>query len=78
MTNEIDHLVFATPDLAQGVDEIEALTGVRASIGGQHALWGTHNRLLALGNDAGARRTLAILACYVYLSSAAFRLHASE
>ena len=52
MTNEIDHLVFATPDLAQGVDEIEALTGVRASAGGQHAAWGTHNRLLALGRDA--------------------------
>ena len=52
MTNEIDHLVFATPDLAQGVDEIEVLTGVRASAGGQHAAWGTHNRLLALGRDA--------------------------
>ncbi len=51
-TTEIDHLVFATPNLAQGVGEIEALTGVRPSFGGQHTAWGTHNRLLALGRDA--------------------------
>ena len=50
-TTEIDHLVFATPKLAQGVGEIEALTGVRASAGGQHTAWGTHNCLLALGSD---------------------------
>ena len=44
----IDHLVYATPDLARGASEIEALTGVRASPGGQHLAWGTHNCLLAL------------------------------
>lgn len=48
----IDHLVYATPDLARGVSEIEALTGVRASPGGQHLAWGTHNCLLALGADS--------------------------
>lgn len=47
----VDHLVYATPDLARGVAEIEALTGVRASFGGQHPSWGTHNCLLALGAD---------------------------
>jgi len=47
----IDHLVYATPSLAQGVAEIEALTGVRASVGGQHLAWGTHNSLVALGPD---------------------------
>jgi len=47
----LDHLVYATPDLDRGVDEIEALTGVRASAGGQHTSWGTHNALLALGAD---------------------------
>lgn len=45
----IDHLVYATPDLCLGVSEIESLTGVRASSGGQHPAWGTHNRLAALG-----------------------------
>lgn len=46
---QIDHLVYATPDLARGASEIEALTGVRASRGGQHLAWATHNCLLALG-----------------------------
>ncbi|HXA18651.1 MAG TPA: VOC family protein [Thermoanaerobaculia bacterium] len=50
-TPRIDHLVYATPDLALGVSEIEALTGVRASAGGQHLGWGTHNCLAALGSD---------------------------
>src|SRR6185295_12719908 len=47
----IDHLVYATPDLARGAGEIEALTGVRASPGGKHLAWATHNCLLALGAD---------------------------
>ena len=47
----VDHLVYATPNLARGVGEIEALTGVRASFGGQHPSWGTHNSLLSLGAD---------------------------
>ena len=47
----IDHLVYATPDLARGASEIETLTGLRASPGGQHLAWATHNCLLALGPD---------------------------
>jgi Glyoxalase-like domain len=50
--NALDHLVYATPDLGRGVDEIEALTGVGASAGGQHPSWGTHNALLALGANS--------------------------
>ena len=46
---QIDHLIFATPDLDDGVREIEALGGVRASGGGQHLGQGTHNKLLRLG-----------------------------
>jgi hypothetical protein len=45
----VDHLVWVTPDLARGVDEIEALTGVRASPGGKHPSWATRNALLSLG-----------------------------
>ncbi len=45
----VDHLVWATPDLEEGVREIERRTGVRASLGGKHPSWATHNALLALG-----------------------------
>lgn len=34
--SRVDHLVYATPDLNRGIDEIERLLGVRAIAGGQH------------------------------------------
>lgn len=46
---QVDHLIFAVPELADGVAEIEARFGVRAQGGGQHLGQGTHNTLLALG-----------------------------
>jgi hypothetical protein len=46
---KIDHLIFAAPNLDQGVSEIEVRFGVRAAEGGRHAGQGTHNKLLALG-----------------------------
>lgn len=46
---QIDHLVYAAPDLAAAVAELEASFGVRAQAGGKHTGQGTCNALLALG-----------------------------
>ena len=49
LISRVDHLVYATPDLNRGVEEIEKLLGVRATAGGQHPRLGTRNALVALG-----------------------------
>ncbi len=46
---DVDHLVYAVPDLRSGIDAVERLLGVRAEIGGRHPRYGTHNALLSLG-----------------------------
>lgn len=48
---KVDHLVYATPDLAAGVAQIERLLGVKAVPGGQHPGAGTRNALIGLGDN---------------------------
>lgn len=49
MIDELDHLVYAVPDLAEGVAEFERRTGVRPVPGGSHP-GGTANHLVRFGS----------------------------
>jgi len=44
-----DHIIYAVPDLAVAVADLQARLGIRAQAGGKHVGLGTHNALLALG-----------------------------
>jgi hypothetical protein len=46
---ELDHLAVTCATLEEGVAWTEAVLGVALLPGGQHARYGTHNRLLGLG-----------------------------
>lgn len=47
---ELDHLLYATPDVDATVAELEARFGVEFRPGGRHPDWGTRNRILPLGD----------------------------
>jgi hypothetical protein len=58
----IDHLVIAAATLAEGVAWCEATLGLTPGPGGEHALFGTHNRLLRLACDGAPNAYLEIIA----------------
>ena len=47
---QIDHLAVSGNTLAEASDHIEQALGVALQDGGQHAVFGTHNRLLGLAD----------------------------
>ncbi|PZO12861.1 MAG: VOC family protein, partial [Burkholderiales bacterium] len=62
MTPRIDHLVVAARTLDEGVAWCEATLGVTPGPGGEHPLFGTHNRLLKLGDGSNTPPYLEIIA----------------
>lgn len=58
----LDHLVVLAATLEQGAAWCERVLGVPAGPGGRHALFGTHNRLLAIGAPAFPLAYLEIIA----------------
>jgi Glyoxalase-like domain len=48
--HRLDHLVYATPNVEETVENLFQSLGVRAVVGGQHVGWGTHNCLASLGD----------------------------
>jgi hypothetical protein len=60
----LDHLVIAARTLAEGMAWCEATLGVVPGPGGEHALFGTHNRLLRLHSATSPNAYLEIIAIH--------------
>ena len=62
MLTQIDHLVVAATSLEQGVQWCEALFGITPALGGEHALFGTHNRLFKIATPKFSMAYFEIIA----------------
>ncbi len=62
MKTQIDHLVIVAQTLAQGVAWCEATLGITPGPGGEHAQYGTHNRLAKIATPAHPLAYLEIIA----------------
>lgn len=49
---ELDHIVITCHRLQSGMEYIERIFGVEIPLGGQHVFMGTHNAVMAVGNNA--------------------------
>ncbi len=58
----IDHLVIVAHKLEQGVQWCEATLGITPSQGGEHKLFGTHNRLFKIATPANPMAYCEIIA----------------
>ena len=62
MPIQIDHLVVAATSLEQGVQWCEALFGITPALGGEHGLFGTHNRLFKIATPKFSMAYFEIIA----------------
>ncbi len=62
MKTQMDHLVVAARTLGEGVAWCETVLGVTPGPGGEHPLYGTHNRLLKIATPANPLAYLEIIA----------------
>ncbi len=62
MKTQIDHLVVVAHTLEQGVLWCEATIGITPGPGGEHALYGTHNRLFKIATPGNPLAYLEIIA----------------
>ena len=62
MTSTLDHLVIVANNLAQGVAWCEATLGITPGAGGEHKLFGTHNRLFKIATPANPMAYCEIIA----------------
>ena len=62
MQTHIDHLVIVAQSLDQGVQWCEATLGITPGPGGEHTLYGTHNRLFKVASPANPMAYVEIIA----------------
>jgi hypothetical protein len=62
MNAQLDHLVVAARSLQEGVAWCEATLGITPSAGGEHPLFGTHNRLFRIATVNFPRAYFEIIA----------------
>ena len=64
MKTQIDHLVVVAKTLELGVQWCETTFGVTPGPGGEHALYGTHNRLFKIATPANPLAYLEVIAIH--------------